>query len=64
MSDIVVPALTTLRISRKEYARMVFEALQETGQDLTRLGRQFHLPTRPVVRQSTGPAPAHSHRLA
>jgi LacI family transcriptional regulator len=61
MSDIVVPALTTLRISRKEYARMLFEALQETGQDLSRPGRQFHLSTRLVVRQSTGLAPAHSH---
>ncbi|MGA2808090.1 MAG: LacI family DNA-binding transcriptional regulator [Terracidiphilus sp.] len=60
MSDIVVPALTTLSISRREFARMLFEALRETGQDLTRPGRQFHLSTRLVVRQSTGPAPTRS----
>jgi len=64
ISDIVFPPLTTLRISRKEYARMMFEALQEAGQDLTRPGRQFELPTRLVVRQSTGPVPARSHRPA
>jgi DNA-binding LacI/PurR family transcriptional regulator len=58
MSDIVFPPLTTLRISRREYARMLFEALQKAGEDLTRPGQQFHLPLRLVVRQSTGPAPA------
>ncbi len=64
MSDIVFPPLTTLRISRKEYARMMFEALQMAGKDLTRPGQQFHLPTTLVVRQSTGPVPLPSHRPA
>jgi len=64
MADIVFPPLTTLRISRKEYARMMFEALQVTGRDLTRPGQQFILPTTLVVRQSTGPVPAHSPRSA
>jgi LacI family transcriptional regulator len=64
MADIVFPPLTTLRICRKDYARMLFKALQEAGQDLTRPGRQFELPTRLVVRQSTGPAPVHIGRLA
>jgi LacI family transcriptional regulator len=61
MSDIVFPPLTTLRISRKDYARMLFEALRETGKDLSKPGPQFRLPMSLVVRRSTGPAPA-SHR--
>jgi LacI family transcriptional regulator len=64
MSDIVFPPLTTLRISRKEYARMLFEALRMAGEDLTQPGQQFHLPTRLIVRQSTGPAPTIERRSA
>ena len=64
MSDIVFPPLTTLRISRREYARMLFEALQMAGEDISEPGRQFHLPTRLVVRKSTGPVPTHSRRSA
>jgi LacI family transcriptional regulator len=56
MSDIVYPPLTTLRISRKEYARLLFEALRAGSEDLTRPGKQYVLPTSLVVRQSTGPA--------
>jgi len=62
MSDIVFPPLTTLRISRKEYARMLLEALQKAGQDLSLPGQKFTLPTTLVVRQSTGPAPGHAGR--
>ena len=61
MSDIVFPPLTTLRISRRDYARMLFEALRETGKDLSKPGPQFRLPMSLVVRRSTGRAPAH-HR--
>lgn len=57
MADIVYPPLTTLRISRKEYARVLFEALATGNDDLTRVGRQYMLPTSLVVRSSTGPAP-------
>jgi LacI family transcriptional regulator len=57
LADIVFPPLTTLRISRKEYARLLYEALREAGEDLTRPGKQFTLPISLVVRQSTGPAP-------
>jgi LacI family transcriptional regulator len=64
MSDIVFPPLTTLRISRKEYARMLFEALRMAGEDIAQPGRQFNLPTRLVVRKSTGPVPTHHRRLA
>ena len=58
MADIVYPPLTTLRISRKEYARVMFEALQRGSLDLARPGQRFTLPTTLVVRRSTGPAPA------
>jgi LacI family transcriptional regulator len=58
MSDIVSPPLTTLRISLRQYAGMMMEALQATGEDLTQPGRQFTVPTTLIVRQSTGPAPA------
>ncbi len=58
MSDIVYPPLTTLRISRVEYARMLFEALQKTEEDASQTGLQFALPTQLIVRKSTGPAPA------
>jgi LacI family transcriptional regulator len=57
MADIVYPPLTTLRISRREYARLLYEALRESGKDLTQPGRQFTLPMTLVERQSTGPAP-------
>ena len=59
MSDIVNPPLTTLRISRKDYARMLFEALRETGKDLSRPGPTFRLPMTLVVRRSTGAPPAN-----
>ena len=58
MSDIVNPPLTTLRISRRDYAHMLFDALRETGKDLSRPGPSFRLPMSLVVRQSTGAPPA------
>ena len=57
MSDIVYPPLTTLRISREEYARLLFESLRAGSEDLTRRGRQYVLATTLVIRESTGPAP-------
>ncbi|MGA2847621.1 MAG: LacI family DNA-binding transcriptional regulator [Terracidiphilus sp.] len=62
MSDIVFPPLTTLRISRKEYAGMLFKALQSAGSDLSQPGQKFTLNTRLVVRQSTGPVPVENSR--
>ena len=61
MSDIVFPPLTTLRISRKEYARLLFEALRAGTEDLASSGKQYTLPTKLVVRQSTGPV-AGTHK--
>lgn len=60
MADIVHPPLTTLRISRREYARMLFEALRAASEDFSKPGKQFTVPMRLIVRQSTGPAPARS----
>jgi LacI family transcriptional regulator len=57
MSDIVHPPLTTLRISRKEYAHLLFEALRAGTEDLNSKGKQYLLSTKLVVRKSTGPAP-------
>jgi len=64
MSDIVYPPLTTLRISRKEYARMLLEALRTAGEDFTLPGKQFTLPMRLVVRESTGPAPVSQRKAS
>ena len=64
MSDIVHPPLTTLRISRKEYAQILFDALRTAGADISLPGRQFTLPMHLVVRQSTGPVPVREGRPA
>lgn len=57
MSDVVYPPLTTLRISRTEYAGLLFDALRAGGDDLTRPGHKYVLPMSLVVRRSTGPVP-------
>lgn len=57
MSDIVFPPLTTLQISRKEYAQLLFDALRSGGEDLARQGRRYVLRPGIVVRRSTGPVP-------
>lgn len=62
MSDIVYPPLTTLRISRRQYAQMLFEALQMGPEELSQPGKVFSLPMQIVIRQSTGPARSHSWR--
>ena len=64
MADIVYPPLTTLRISRREYATMLIEALRMAGEDLSKPGQLFKMPMKLVVRESTGPAPTHGHRAA
>lgn len=60
MSDVVYPPLTTLRISRRQYAQILFDALQAGTEDLSAPGRVFPLSMKLVVRQSTGPAPNHA----
>ncbi len=56
MADIVHPPLTTLRISRKQYAKIIFDALQIGESDLSLPGKVYRLPMTMIVRQSTGPA--------
>ncbi|MFZ0302098.1 MAG: LacI family DNA-binding transcriptional regulator [Terracidiphilus sp.] len=62
LADIVYPPLTTLRISRRQYAQMLFDALQLGAQDLTNMGKVFSLPIKLVIRESTGPAPKRSRK--
>jgi LacI family transcriptional regulator len=61
MSDIVNPPLTTLRISRREYAGMLIDALRQAGEDLSQPGQLYKLSMQLVVRESTGPAPDTAH---
>jgi LacI family transcriptional regulator len=56
MSDMVNPPLTSLRISRREYADMIMQALDLATTNQSDEGQQYMLPTRLIVRQSTGPA--------
>lgn len=56
ISDIVHPPLTTIRISRREYARILMEALDQGTANQGAPGKQYSLPTKLVVRASTGPA--------
>ncbi len=60
MSDIVYPPLTTLRISRREYARLLLEALRLATDHPSQPGKRFKLPVRLIVRESTGPAPVRA----
>ncbi len=62
MSDIVYPPLTTLRISRRQYAQMLFDGLQWGAEDFTRPGKVLSLPMKIVVRESTGLAPRRGGR--
>ena len=64
MSDVVYPPLTTLRISRRQYAQMLFDALQLGAEDVSKTGKVFSLPMKLVVRQSTGPAPNAGRQAA
>jgi DNA-binding LacI/PurR family transcriptional regulator len=59
MADVVYPPLTTLRISRRQYAQILFDALQAGSEDLSQPGKVLSLPMQIVVRQSTGPARTH-----
>ena len=62
MSDIVYPPLTTLRISRRQYAQMLFDALQMGAEELSKPGKVLSLPMQIVIRKSTGPAPKRAWR--
>lgn len=61
MADIVSPPLTTLRISRKLYAQVLFDALRLGESNLVSPGKNYLLPMNMIVRQSTGPAPRRAN---
>jgi DNA-binding LacI/PurR family transcriptional regulator len=55
LSDIVYPPLTTLRLSRHEFARTFVTALEVLGNSPHRNGTQYKVETSLVTRNSTGP---------
>jgi DNA-binding LacI/PurR family transcriptional regulator len=58
LSEFTHPALTTVRLSRKEVAEKAFEALATLISGKSEKGRQYDIETHLVVRDSTGPAAA------
>lgn len=56
ISAFTQPALTTVRLSRDEIARVAFRALYSMRQDGGK-GAEYAVPTSLVLRRSTGPAP-------
>lgn len=61
-SEYTQPTLTTVAISRRDLGEVAFQALWELVADPRGAGKDYHLPTRLVVRESTGPAPVRSKR--
>lgn len=55
-SNAVCPALTTLRLPRREVAKACVHALEELGDSPHRKGTQYKIETSLVRRDSTGPA--------
>jgi DNA-binding LacI/PurR family transcriptional regulator len=58
LSQFTHPALTTVRLSRKEVGEKAFSALASLILGKSERGRQYDIETHLVVRDSTGPAPA------
>jgi DNA-binding LacI/PurR family transcriptional regulator len=56
VSEFTHPALTTVRLSRKEVAEKAFSALASLLLNKTQKGREYGIETHLVVRDSTGPA--------
>jgi LacI family transcriptional regulator len=57
VSEYMHPALTTVRLSRKEVAEKAFSALSTLLLGKSGKGREYGIETHLVVRDSTGPAP-------
>jgi LacI family transcriptional regulator len=55
LSDILHPPLTTLRLSRQQFAEIFFEALEALREQPHIDGRQYSIKTSLIVRESTGP---------
>jgi DNA-binding LacI/PurR family transcriptional regulator len=64
LSDILHPPLTTLRLSRQEFAEIFFNALEEMREQPHADGRQYSIKTSLTVRESTGPVKMSIKRRA
>lgn len=62
LSAFTQPALTTVKLSRAEIARLAFRALYSSRMD-GGAGAEYTVQPTLVVRQSTGPVPARSTKL-
>jgi LacI family transcriptional regulator len=58
LSAFTQPALTTVKLSRQEIARLAFRALYNSNQSSAGKGEEGKVQPTLVVRKSTGPAPA------
>src|SRR5262245_5852945 len=56
------PPLTTVALPREEIGRASIEALLNTIKDTSRMGREYKITTRLVVRESTGPVTVNESR--
>ena len=62
-AQFTTPALTTIQMSRTDLARSAFNALRDHGQHpLSSTAREYPIPTRLIVRQSTAAPPRQSSR--
>src|SRR5260370_30082892 len=64
LSDILHPPLTTLRLSRQEFAEIFFKALETLREQPHAAGHQYSIKTRLIVRESTGPVKMSAKRQA
>jgi DNA-binding LacI/PurR family transcriptional regulator len=64
LSDILHPPLTTLRLSRQEFAEIFFEALEALRGHPNITGHQYSIKTSLIVRESTGPVKMSPKRHA
>jgi LacI family transcriptional regulator len=55
LSDILHPPLTTLHLSRQEFAEIFFQALEKLREQPHVAGHQYSIKTSLIVRESTGP---------
>jgi DNA-binding LacI/PurR family transcriptional regulator len=58
ISAFTQPALTTVRLSRSEIARLAFRALHGSQNAITTKGKEYSIKPSLIERKSTGPVPA------
>lgn len=64
LSDILHPPLTTLRLSRQEFAEIFFNALEAMREQPHADGHQYSIKTCLIIRESTGPVKISMRRQA